>query len=389
MAGNMTSSTIRVLLVIDRLSERAGAEGSTALLVRELQGQGFRFAAFTVGGGVDPDLGSELESAGVLLREGPTRWMSAGLALRRLAKESEPDLVHAVLFRSELVARTALFGGPPILGSIVSTQYSPEAIRVTPSARKLEVVRRIDGALARRATTHFHAVSQSAADEAVRSLGIRRDKVTVIRRGRDRRTLGFPGAERRARARAVLGIGDQSPIVFTAARHEPAKRLDILVTAFARLRASTPDALLLVAGRDGGTSEQLRVQIRSLGLSSSVRLLGQRSDVADLLCAADVFAFSSTYEGLPGAVIESLALDLPVVAFDIPPVREVVSDAGVLVPVGDAEALAEAMAEVLRDRELAATLVRRGSERFEKLFTIDRYVDEFADLYRSVAAGSR
>ena len=105
----------------------------------------------------------------------------------------------------------------------------------------------------------------------------------------------------------------------------------------------------------------------------------------ELLCAADVFALPSRWEGLPGGVLEAMALEVPIVATDIAPVREVVGLTGCarLVPPDDAEALAAALASVLRDPRAAAAeaCVAAGRDRFLEHFTTERVAAEMLRFY--------
>ena len=87
-----------------------------------------------------------------------------------------------------------------------------------------------------------------------------------------------------------------------------------------------PDVALMVAGRSGRLTLFLNAQIADLGITDAVRFLGVRTDVADLLCAADAFVCPSRWEGFGGALDEAMALRAPVVAFDIPAIREVLGD---------------------------------------------------------------
>ncbi len=107
----------------------------------------------------------------------------------------------------------------------------------------------------------------------------------------------------------------------------------------------------MVAGREGHASAALGDQIARLGLDDRVRLLGHRSDVAEVLSAADLFVFPSVYEGLGGALIEALALGLPIVASDLPALREVVrpGENADLVSPTDSAALAAAVVALLDD----------------------------------------
>ena len=99
-------------------------------------------------------------------------------------------------------------------------------------------------------------------------------------------------------------------MVINVGRQEHQKGQVLLVEAFSQVLANHPGALLLIVGRPGAATKAIETAIADAGLGGSVRLLGPRSDVADLLCAADVFAMSSLFEGLGGVVLEAMALNV-------------------------------------------------------------------------------
>lgn len=119
--------------------------------------------------------------------------------------------------------------------------------------------------------------------------------------------------------------------------------------------------------------------------------MGHRDDVPDLLAAADLFVFPSLFEGLGGALIEAMALGLPIVASDLDAVREVVDEGrnAVLVPPASSRALADAIVMVLDDRRKAAAFGARSRVIFAERFTSDRSVARMIALYRDVVRKSR
>jgi glycosyltransferase involved in cell wall biosynthesis len=136
-----------------------------------------------------------------------------------------------------------------------------------------------------------------------------------------------------------------------------------------------------VAGRDGRHSEQLRALSEDLGLEGRVRLLGARDDVADLLVAADVFAFPSRWEGAGGAMLEAMALRCPVVATDLPTLREAAGDTAVYCPVGDPSALAHALASALSDPARTAERARRAEALFDEKYSMAAVTRGMLDFY--------
>ena len=110
-------------------------------------------------------------------------------------------------------------------------------------------------------------------------------------------------------------------IVAAAARHEHQKGLDVLVEALAAVRRAHPDAQLVVAGREGVTTDLLRATAAHDGTTAAVHLLGARTDVPDLVAAADVFVARSRWEGLGSAVVEAMGIGTPIVASDVAAIR--------------------------------------------------------------------
>jgi glycosyltransferase involved in cell wall biosynthesis len=311
-------------------------------------------------------------------------------ALRALIKEEQPDLVYTSLFDADLAGRLATIGiDIPVMSNLANTAYDP-ARSADPNIdkRRLRVVRWIDGITARHLTDHFHAVSQAVKDSTVEHLGVDADDITVVKRGRDEDRLGRRTSERTAAARAMLGLAPEDEVVVTVGRQEYQKGHRFLIDAFAGVVADRPSARLLIAGRDGHATPELTAQIDELGLAGVVTLLGHRADVPDVLAASDVFVFPSLYEGLGGALIEALALELPVIASDLPALREVVSEGenAVLVPPGVSASLRRAIVELLRDRPRMKKYGARSRELFEAEFRAEDAAERMVAMLASAAA---
>lgn len=312
--------------------------------------------------------------------------------LRRLIRERSPDLLHTSIFEADVAGRLAGIGGPPVLTSLVNTSY--DAIRSEDSGvrpGRLRAARIIDAVTARHLTSHFHAITEAVAMHAHEHLSIATDRITVIPRGRDPHRLGRAGAERRREARAGLGLADSVPVILNVGRQEFQKGQTDLLDAVALLRERIPDLVCLIAGRRGNRSDVLCERVERLGLGRSVRFLGHRDDVPELLAAADVFAFPSRYEGLGGAVLEAMALEVPVVASDVRALREVLDDgrAGLLVPPGSGSELAAAIARILAGEQAAKERVAHARRRFSANYTLDRVAGRMATLFERVATEGR
>jgi glycosyltransferase involved in cell wall biosynthesis len=311
-------------------------------------------------------------------------------AIRRAIREFRPDVVHTSMWDADLAGRIAARREQvPVVAGLISAPYSAPAYAVARRPRVLRAYQELDSILGRYGTAAFHALSHYTAKEAVRALRIDPGRVFVVPRGRDRALLGEPGTERRARVRESLGIESDRLVVVNTARHEPAKRVDHLVRAFGAVARRHPRALLLQAGREGTGTPAVHAEIDALGLTDQVRLLGRRSDVPDLLAASDVFAFTSIYEGLPGSVIEAMAMALPVVAYDIQPVLEALGNSGVPVPRDNVDEFGRVLADVLGDAAWSSKLGATARVRFESNYLMPVVAARMAQMYCAVARGSR
>jgi glycosyltransferase involved in cell wall biosynthesis len=167
-----------------------------------------------------------------------------------------------------------------------------------------------------------------------------------------------PATRTRAEVRAELGLDARRPLVVAVARLHQQKGYDVLLDALARWGAREPVPLVAIAG-DGPLHDELAARIRAERLPAI--LLGRRDDVADLLGAADVCVLPSRWEGSPLVAQEALRAGTPLVATRAGGMPELLGDGAFLVPVGDADALAAALHDVLTDPDRARRLVAAGS----------------------------
>lgn len=375
---------MHVLYLIDGL-DLSGAEQALAAMAPHWVRRGL---TLDVGWFYDRrGLEHRLEEAGATLFDltGASGHGRRARRARALIRARRPDLVHTTLFDSDLAGRLgALFTGVPVVTSLVNMAYGPEQLAGNPSLQpwKLRAAQAVDALTARR-VVRFHAITDQVAEVMGRRLRIPAGRIEVVPRGRDPERLGQPSPERRSRVRAALGIAEDRPVVLGAARHERQKGLDVLVDAFAQVRRSQPDALLLVAGREGNATAGLHQAVAGHGMADAVRFLGMRDDVADLMCACDTWVEPSRWEGGPGAMLEAMALAAPIVASDLSVYAGAVENAvsARLVPVGDANRLAEAVVDTLVDRAGAAERAERARQRFLERFTIGGVSDQMLGFY--------
>lgn len=217
------------------------------------------------------------------------------------------------------------------------------------------------------------AVSRGVADDIVALAGLDPERVHVAPN-----PVITPEFHRRARARpSHRWLGSEGPpVILGVGRLTPQKDFATLIRAFARLPAHGIDARLLILG-EGPRRRELEALVSDLGIADRVELPGFADDAPGCMAAADLFVLSSRWEGSPNALTEALALGTPVVSTDCPSgPREILQggDVAPLVPVGDVDALARAMAGTLQHPPAAATL-RAAVDDYDRDRSTARYLE--------------
>jgi glycosyltransferase involved in cell wall biosynthesis len=190
----------------------------------------------------------------------------------------------------------------------------------------------------------------------------------------------------RERLVATLGLPPSTRVVGTVGRLNRVKDHAGLLQAFARLQGDVPDAVLVVAG-DGELRAELAALAATPALAGRVHLLGDRSDVADLLRAFDLFVMSSRSEGYSIALLEACASALPIVATDVGGNAEIVhaGENGLLLPPGDPVALADALRMLLADPLRARAMGQAGLEWVGREGSLAAMAARYEQLYEGRA----
>lgn len=372
----------KVLYIIDSLSS-AGAEQSLVSMAPHLLSLGVDLeVAYLL---ERPGLLSNLQAVGVVTHPvtAPKSRLGRVLALRRLIQARRPDLVHTTLFEADIAGRLAArLAGVPSVSSLVNVAYGKAQQRPPGvSLIKMHTACRADRFTAR-FPVRFHAITEHVAQTMSTTLSIPRSIIDIIPRGRDSRTLGEASPERRARVRTQLGFAPDTEIILAAARHEYQKGLDLLLSALPMVLTSYPGTTLLMAGREGNETRLLRKQIVALGLRDRVTILGMRGDVPDLLVASDVLVVPSRWEGFGGILVEALALGTPIVATDLPAVREVTRGLALYSDYGRPESIAQAIISVLRNPVQYANQALAGRNLYESTYTAESIANSMYLFYR-------
>lgn len=312
----------------------------------------------------------------VLLGKGGRRLAALG-SLRRLVRERRIDVVNGHNPTGALYATIAgrLAGVPVVVRTEHSIHYPGRGFRGYGPVE----------ALLTAFTQRVICVCEAARASHVTRLGWARRRFVTILNG-----VSAVASRPRESVRAELGAAPGERIVLTVGSLTPQKSQDVLLEGFARAVRRVPGARLWIAG-EGRLESALRARCEALGLAASVRFLGARRDAADLMAACDLFALSSSREGLSVTLLEAMRASRAAVATDVGGNREAVADGvtGRIVPSGDAAAFGDALAELLADPARLAALGDAGGARWRERFTAERMVRETEQLYRTALAECR
>ncbi|MBO6783669.1 MAG: glycosyltransferase family 4 protein [Alphaproteobacteria bacterium] len=325
------------------------------------------------------DEGFRIETVPLARSSNPLRNLRAGIALHALFRRERFDLVHAHTPVAAFVGRFAAAGaGVPRIAYTAHGFYFHD---------RMPVIRRqahIAAEWLAGRVTHT-LLTQSAEDAATaQRLGLcRTGRVFAIGNGSDPDTFRPAHApEDRAATRAALGTPGDRVVVMTTGRLVAEKGYPELIAAMRDVDAelwAVGDRL--ASDHAPGLDDAIRAADNDPDLKGRIRFLGYRGDVPDLLRAADIFTLPSHREGMPRSIIEAMLTGLPVVATDIRGSREEVVDGqtGLLVPVNDPDALAEALNALIsdpgkRDAMGAAGLARARAE-FDERHVIARQLE--------------
>lgn len=364
---------LRVCQLIPTL-DRAGAEKQMAMLAAGLPRDRFHVevAALTRLGPLEADL----RAADVPVTLIGKRHKADPLALVKLTKylkQGRFDILQTWIFAANTYGRLAARrAGVPV---VVTAEM---AVDLWKGRTQLAIDRKLAAW-----TDRLVGNSRAVVDFYAKHAGVPTAKLEMI-------YSGIPSAAGppidTATARAELGIAPETKVVLYAGRLAEQKGVEDLVKAMDVLQHVRPDYLTMIAG-DGPLRERLEDRAAAFELGRRIRFLGHREDVPRLLAAADLIVLPSRYEGLPNIVLEAMQLGKPVVATQAPGTTELVVDqvTGLLVPIGQPVALAQAIMAVLDDPERAQRLGAAGRDRVAADFDADAMIAKFAELYEILA----
>jgi len=321
-------------------------------------------------------LGSEVDRRIKVFSLGKTEGNDYLLPFRlaRIVREGAYDVVHTHNWGVFLEGGLAgVLARAPALIHTVHGPYTtyPDSLS---SRAKIALRHFLEQLLARR----FHkiaAVSDAIREYVVREIGIDAGTVVTVHNG-----ISIDDGE------SVAAIGGGEVAFIAVGRLAEIKNHRLMLHAFHEALKLGAAARLIIVG-DGPERENIESYLRANRLEDKVTLLGFRSDVGELLRAADVFVLTSRYEGISVALLEAMRAGLPVIATRVGGVPETVRDGrtGLLVGPGDAPGLARAMCQLVDSEQLRREMGRRGREFLIEEFSLAAMGGRYGRIYASAA----
>jgi glycosyltransferase involved in cell wall biosynthesis len=326
-------------------------------------------------------IGEELVAEGVDLvcfGRKPGRDWAVSRRIAAAVRERDIEVIHAHQYTPFFYSALAkpLCGFRPKVILTEHGRHYPD--RVSPLRRAVNrlVLDRLADAVT--ACCRFSALGLTKTD------GFAGARIAVIENGIEVEHYAPPADKELAKEDA--GLEPDRRYLIHVARHHPVKDQPTLLRGFARAVPDLPSVDLLMVG-DGPLRAELEALAVELRVPDRVKFLGIRTDIAELMRAADAFALTSLSEAASLTLLEAMASNLPAIVTNVGGNPEIVRHEreGLLVPRGDAGACADAIRRLFRDPELAARLGGAGRERALERYQLGRTVDEYFELYSRLA----
>ena len=384
MIGTPKPRQVRRVLKVCHVIHELGPGGAEKLIVdlaRLAPGQGIDLGVVSLMPFGDHEYPRELASLGVDVRslDLRSRWDPRGRARANKAIAAMgAQVVHSHLKHADMLAGAAAarLGIPH-----VSTLHVIED-----AVGMLGRIKRDVGMRSRESTAAITiAVSEAVRDWYVASFPtVDRSRIIVAYNGVPEPSPIADGL--RQALRHEFDVADDGLMVPMVAIMRPGKGHDDLLDAAALLTEEVPVTFVLAGS--GPEEHRLRGRCRRLGLDHRVRFAGFRDDIPDLLASSDFVVHPSHAEALPTAVVQAAAAGRPAIGTTVGGTPEVItSDTGILVPVGDPSAIANAVLELAADADRRRWLGKQARERFDTLFDGKAWVARLRALYDGVLAG--
>lgn len=363
---------MKILLLTTRL-QYGGIGVYTVTLAEALKQRGHSLRVASGGG----ELVAELEARGIehiylnintKSEVNPIVWLASGNLIGSIEK-NKPNIIHAQTRVTQ------------VLAYLVWRRRQIPYVSTCHGFFRPRLGRRVFPCWGQKAI----AISEAVREHLVNDLKVKKENVSLVYNGVDTERFKRSLAQNEAAAyKSNIGLKD-GPVIGVIARLSPVKGHRFLLMAMKEVLRDVPEAQLLIIG-DGPIKAELVNLALQLNIAGSVFLEGSTPDTTKPLSIIDVFVLPSLQEGLGLSIMEAMAAGRPVVGTDVGGVYSLIKDGktGLLVPPQDATGLAQAILELLKDRDKANRLGQQAQRFVTEKFSLDHMVDEIEKVYRQV-----
>lgn len=306
--------------------------------------------------------------------------------LSKIIEKEKPDLIHATLFKSEIISRIV---GPkykiPVINSFVNDTYSKERYKLlnVKQSLALKLYEFVDKITAPR-VNKFMSITNSIIPNYAEVLNINPSTVDVIYRGRD--IEGLRGKIDVEKVKELQQLYGQGPIILTVSRLLIRKGYDESIRAMEKVISLYPEVKYLIAGEGHDRSKFERL-ISKLGLQNNIFLLGNRNDVPSLMAFSNIFLFPSHYEGQGGALVEAMIQGMAIISSKISVIEESVKDnhSALLFEPKNVDDITSKILYAIKHPSLMKSFGDNAKAEAEKRFNIKEVAEKHEKLYFKVS----
>ena len=371
---------MKIAIVIDSLA-KGGAERQALLSARMLAARGCDVELIRYYHSADDYETASCAPARVVLIEKRNRPVRFFFRLVRHLRSGRFDVVHT--FKEIPCVYGCLAGA--LAGVPVRLAGYRGQVAIPGMMRRL--LRLVD-----RASAAWIPNSQAVAETLVEYLGVERSRLHVVHNGID--VSALKSSLTSAEAKRRLDLSADAPTVAIIAALRPEKNHGMFVRMADEVHHVNPHAQFLIVGDTRRSNDAAQARLQEMaeicGIAGHIHFLGQRSDIADVLAAVDVSVLTSDHEGLPNALLESMAVGKAVVTTDYRGANEVVTNDvdGFITPRGDAHAMGKCVSLLLAEGELRSRVGEQARRAVTERFSVDAMADRLLAVYRQYLPGS-
>jgi len=290
------------------------------------------------------------------------------LKVRKLIKIVNPDIIHCIMFHSNIVGRLAAFGLKKVIISSIRTKLIFNKIGNLFDFISQPLV-------------HYYFVNSNALGKFISRYGIRKTKINIIENGIN--FNAFVPTKSKETIRKELGL-PHHPIVSTVANFKAQKDYPTIIKAINFLKNEIEFTYLIIGKglRFEDQGHRIKQLVKQYNLNNVI-FLGYRDDIANILSITDIWVNSSIFEGQSNSLLEAMAMKLPIITTDIEENREIVhhNKEAILVPVSSPHKLAQSIKLLLKDQQLAKSIAENAYLRVKKKYNQKDKINKLKNAY--------